>query len=43
MIKLIDILKEINLDEKWWAISVDAPEDWEILSQFLKIGVANVS
>jgi hypothetical protein len=35
MIKLIDILKEINLDEKWWAISVDTPEDWEILSQFL--------
>jgi hypothetical protein len=35
MIKLIDILKEISLDEKWWAILVDSPEDWEILSQFL--------
>jgi hypothetical protein len=35
MIKLVDILKEISLDEKWWAILVDSPEDWEILSQFL--------
>ena len=35
MIKLVDILKEISLHEKWWAILVDSPEDWEILSQFL--------
>jgi hypothetical protein len=35
MIKLSDILKEISLDEKSWAILVDSPEDWEILSQFL--------
>tara|TARA_R110000796_G_scaffold153199_1_gene269658 strand:- start:117 stop:524 length:408 start_codon:yes stop_codon:yes gene_type:complete len=35
MIKLLDILKEISLDEKWWAILVDSSEDWEILSQFL--------
>ena len=41
MIKLVDILKEVygskvNLDEKWWAILVNSPEDWEILSQFLE-------
>lgn len=40
MIKLTDILNEVygdkvNLDDKWWAILVDSPEDWEILSQFL--------
>lgn len=40
MIKLSDILKEVygdkvNLGDKWWAILVDSPEDWEILSQFL--------
>ena len=41
MIKLTDILKEIygsqvNLDEKWWAILIDSPEDWEIISKFLE-------
>jgi hypothetical protein len=25
----------INPNEKWWAILVDSPEDWEILSKFL--------
>lgn len=25
----------INPNEKWWAILVDSPEDWEILSNFL--------
>ena len=35
MIKLTDLLKEISLDEKWWAILVDSSDDWEILSKFL--------
>ena len=35
MIKLVDLLNEINLDEKWWAILVDSSDDWEILSKFL--------
>jgi hypothetical protein len=41
MIKLTDILKEIygdkiNQNDKWWAILIDSPEDWEILSLFLE-------
>jgi len=35
MIKLVDLLEEIDLDKKQWAILVDSPEDWEILSRFL--------
>jgi hypothetical protein len=35
VIKLTDLLKEISLDEKWWAILVDSSDDWEILSKFL--------
>jgi hypothetical protein len=40
MKKLKDILKEIygskiDPNEKWWAILVNSPEDWEILSSFL--------
>jgi hypothetical protein len=40
MIKLTDLLKEvygskIDPNQKWWAILVNSPEDWEILSKFL--------
>lgn len=40
MIKLINLLKEIygdkiNPNEKWWSITINNPDDWEILSQFL--------
>ena len=40
MIKLTSLLvevykKEIDLNQKWWAILIDSIEDWEVIAPFL--------